>query len=233
MQLEEVPRNYDWAAPWYDLATDLVFSRFLGTEKYREDTIDRLGDLEGACVLDIGCGTGRNFPLLVPRVGRRGRVIALDYSEGMLDRARARVDVHGWRNVELLRGDAAELDGIPEPVDAVVSIWCLGIVHDLEAALRRAVDVLRPGGRIAIMDFGRSRPDHGPLRWLYPLCRFVLERTGIDSAEDLDDSRLRARWERGRRILRMRLDDYREETYLQDTGLILSGTARCAEPAAV
>lgn len=223
MRLEEVPLNYDRAARWYDRLTDIVFGRILGLEKYRERTIDLLGDLRGSTVLDVGCGTGRNFPLLVPRLGEHGRIIALDYSEGMLEQARRRVEARGWRNVELVRGDAAKLEGVPEPVDAVVSVWCYGIVYDLEAALSRAVDVLRPGGRIAIMDFQRSRPDRGPLRWLYPLYSLALQRAGIDSAEDLDDAKLQAKWERGRRLLRARVRNLREETYSQGTGIILVG----------
>jgi ubiquinone/menaquinone biosynthesis C-methylase UbiE len=223
MQLGDVVRNYDWAAPRYDRWTDLVFGRLLGVEKYRERTIDLLGPLEGATVLDVGCGTGRNFPILAPRVGATGRIIGLDYSEGMLAQARERVQARGWGNVELLRGDAARLEGVPENVDAVVSIWCLGIVYDLEAALQRALDVLRPGGRIAIMDFSRARPDRGPLHWFYPLYAFALVRAGIDSPEDLNDDALRQRWERGRRFLRDRLDGVHEETYLYGGGLIIAG----------
>jgi len=223
VQLSDVVRNYDWAAPRYDRWTDLVFGRLLGIEKYREKTIELLGPLQGATVLDIGCGTGRNFPLLVPRVGASGRIIGLDYSEGMLAQARARVAAQGWVNVELIRGDAAKLEGVPENVDAIVSVWCLGIVHDLEAALGRALDVLKPGGRIAIMDFGRSRPDHGPLHWLYPFYSFVLAHAGIDSREDLDDAALRQRWERGHRLLRDRLVGVHEGTYLYGGGLIIAG----------
>jgi ubiquinone/menaquinone biosynthesis C-methylase UbiE len=175
MQLTDVVRNYDWAAPRYDRWADLVFQHVLGVEKYREKTLRLPGSLEDATVLDIGCGTGRNFPILVPRVGARGRIIGFDYSEGMLEQARKRVAAQGWNNVELIRGDAVKLVGVPENVDAVTSIWCLGIVYDLEAALGRALDVLKPGGRIAIMDFARARPDHGPLHWLYP---FLQVRAG-------------------------------------------------------
>ena len=73
------------------------------------------------------------------------------------------------------------------------------------------------------MDFFRSRPDRGPLRWLYPVYSFVLKRAGIDTAEDLDDAGLRARWERGRKFLEGRLVGLQEERYLQGTGLILAG----------
>jgi ubiquinone/menaquinone biosynthesis C-methylase UbiE len=223
MQLTDVIRNYDWAAPRYDRWADLVFQHLLRVEKYRQKTLDLLGLLEGATVLDIGCGTGRNFPILVPRVGVAGRVIGLDYSEGMLAQARKRAEAHGWKNVELIRGDATKLAGVPEHVDAVASMWCLGIVYDLEAALGRALDLLKPGGRIAIMDFARARPDRGPLRWLYPFYRFALVRAGIDSPEDLDDAALRRRWERGRRLLYDHLIGVHEETYLHGGGFVIAG----------
>jgi ubiquinone/menaquinone biosynthesis C-methylase UbiE len=232
MQLEEVPLNYDRAARWYDRLTDIVFGSILGLENYRERAIDLLGSLAGATVLDVGCGTGRNFPLLVQRVGEHGRIIGLDYSEGMLEQARRRSKAHGWRNVELVRGDAATLDGIPEPVDAVISVWCYGIVYDLEAALNRAIDVLRPGGRIAIMDFQGSRPDHGPLRWLYPLYSTALRWAGIDTAEDLDDAKLRAKWKRGRHVLSTRLRDLTQDTYQQGAGIIIAGKKPVTSPVA-
>ena len=228
MRLTDVGRNYDWAAQRYDRWTDLVFGRWLGVEQYRQRTIDQLGSLEGATVLDIGCGTGRNFPILVPRIGAGGRVIGVDYSEGMLAQAAKRVEVHGWKNVQLMRGDAVKLEGVPDNVDAVVSMWCLGIVYDLDAALQRALAVLKPGGRIAIMDFTRARPDHGLLHWLYPLYSFLLVRAGIDSPEDLDDAALQRRWENGRRLLRERLIDVHEETYLNEGGLIIAGEKSAA-----
>jgi ubiquinone/menaquinone biosynthesis C-methylase UbiE len=225
MELDEIPQNYDRAAPYYDRMTDLVFGRVLSIEKYREQTIDLLGDLDGATVLDVGCGTGRNLPFLVERVGPSGKIVALDYSEGMLEQARRRVRANGWTNIEILRGDAVKLEGVPEPVDALTSAWCYGIVHDLEAALNRAVNVLRPNGRLSIMDFGRSRPDRGPLRWLYPFYSRLLQRTGIDTADDLDDAQLQAKWRGGKEVLRDRLQEFGERTYLWGAGLILWGTA--------
>lgn len=224
MRLQDVPNNYDRAAKRYDKWTDLVFGRILGIEELREHTIDLLGDIDGKVVLDIGCGTGRNFPFLVRRVGPRGRVIGIDYSQGMLDVAKARVEREGWRNVELARDNAAKLATIDSTVDAAVSVWTMGIVHDLDSALTRAVEVLRAGGRIAIMDFDRARPDRGWLRWLYPVYSLVLRWAGIDSAEDLDDARLRAKWQSGREVLASRIGHIEEERYLNGGGIILSGT---------
>lgn len=223
MQLDDVTQKYDGASRHYDRLMDVVFGRMLDLEKYRERTIGRIGDLDGATVLDVGCGTGRNFPYLVRSVGEEGRVVGIDCSPGMLSEARRRVREHGWRNTDLILGDAVKLEGVPQPVDAVMSAWCYGTVYDLAAALNRAVDVLKPGGTLAIISFVKSRPERGWLRWIYPLYRFAAQCCGIDTAEDFDNAALQAKWERGRRVLRSRLEDLHEESYLEGAGLIVTG----------
>jgi len=226
MKLEDVSRDYNKASRFYDPLTSFFFHYLLRVERYRRSTIDMLGDLRGKRVLDIGCGTGRNLPILAPRVGESGSVVALDYSEGMLEKAAARVAGAGWNNVALVQGDAATLDAVEPPFDAVLSVWCLGIVYDLGQALQNAVSVLRPGGRLAIMDFQRSKPDTGLLRRLYPLYSRVLQITGIDSAEDLDDQRLARRWASGRRWLEDNLDDIQFRRYLSGMGFVFTGRRR-------
>lgn len=143
--------------------------------------VERLGNLDGATVLNVGCGTGNNFPLLVPRVGVTGHVIGVDYSAGMLARAERRAERAGFR-------------GHPA------------------------------GGRIAIMDFVKARPDRGPLKPLYPAYRRLLIAAGIDAPEDLDDERLRARWHEGRAMIREHLSDVIETRYLWGAGMLISGT---------
>ncbi len=232
VKLEDVRRNYDRVAGSYDFWTDAILGRVLGLDRVREHALDQLGDLRKKTVLDIGCGTGRNLPGLESRVGPSGHVIGIDYSAGMLEEARSLVAERGWRNVTLLHDDATQLRHVVAPVDAVVSVWCMGIVYDLEAALDRAVDLLRPGGRMVIMDFARARPDHGPLHYLYPAYSRVLRWAGIDSEEDLDDARLRAKWARGQALLHERLENVEEERYLSGGGLIITGTAPARIPAA-
>lgn len=220
MQLAEVARSYDRAAKHYDVLTNLVFGKVLRLEKYRRRTVALLGDIRGATVLDVGCGTGSNFPLLVDAVGETGRVIGLDYSTGMLRMAQERIRRNGWRNVSLVRGDAVTLAGVAGPVDCLVSVWCYGNVYDIDAALDRAVDVVRSGGAIAIMVFVRPHPDNGPLRWVYPVYRTILERAGVQTAEYLDDAKVRAKWQRGRARLLARLGTLHEEPHLQGMGMI-------------
>lgn len=223
MRLDDVVRKYDAAAKHYDRFMDLVFGALLDIERHRARVVELLGELDGRTVLDVGCGTGRNFPLLVERVGEHGRVIGLDCSNGMLGEARRLVERRGWRNVELVLDDAVSLGRIREPVDAVLSVWCYGTVYDLDAALDRAIDVLRPNGTISIMTFGRAGPERGALRWLYPFYRFAVRSLGMDPGGDFDNAALEAKWQRGRRVLRSRLGGLHEERYLNGAGLIISG----------
>lgn len=224
MKLADVQRNYDRLARRYDGLNRLVFDRLLGLESWRGRTVDQLRLQEGQTVLDIGCGTGLNLPLLRAAVGAGGRVVGLDYSEGMLREARGKVAEAGWENVELIQGDAALLDGVGGPFDAVISTWALGIVDDLPSALDRALGVLATGGRLAVLDFHSTRPESRVARALNPIAHWFLRRTGVDTAEDLEDDRLRERWRAGKDQLRGGLIDVVEEEYLGGTGFLLSGT---------
>jgi ubiquinone/menaquinone biosynthesis C-methylase UbiE len=143
-------------------------------EPMREAAVERL-DLEpGDAVLDVGCGPGVNFELLRDAVGPDGRVVALDYSPKMLDRARARVADHGWENVTFRRADATRVDLDPESFDAALAALAtlsLSVMPSPEAAVERVHEALRPGSRFVVFDI-RSFPS-GVLRVLNPL----LERT--------------------------------------------------------
>lgn len=158
--LARVRRRYRWLAPVYDLdpGERLLYA------KARGRAIELLGPSRGAAVLDVACGTGRNLPLLWERVGPAGRVVGVDLSAAMLDRARARVERHGWGNVQLLEMDAAELSaerldaagalGPGERFDAAISTLGLSAIPGWERALDAMLGLLRPGGRITVMDGG-------------------------------------------------------------------------------
>ncbi len=113
--------------------------------RHRERAVDLLGLRTGQTVVDVGCGTGASLRFLVARVGPTGRVIGVDVSPEMLDRARARVDARGWDNVEL-RCAAAETIELPR-VDAALFL----LVHDVlqsDDALTNVLGAVRPGGTV-------------------------------------------------------------------------------------
>ena len=139
-----VEAMFDRIAPRYDLMNRVM--TFGVDRTWRRCAIAALGLRSGDCVLDLACGSGD----LAAEATRRGaRVIALDFSTGMLRRARAR------RIGRLVRGDALCLPLADASVDAVVSGFALRNFVDLGTALRECARVLRPAGRIAFLEVDR------------------------------------------------------------------------------
>ncbi|AZC13151.1 methyltransferase domain-containing protein [Microbacterium sp. ABRD28] len=181
-------RRYSAGARWYDL---LSGERWV----YRAGRVAGIGLMDlraGDVVLDLGCGTGLNFPLLHAAVGDRGRIVGVDRSTDMLAVARERVRREGWTNVTLIEADAAELDvedvrarvaeatgrGRAGAVDAVLSTYVLSVMRGGAAdAWRRAVTLVRPGGVLAVVDM---QPPTGRWRILAPLAHLACALGGAD-----------------------------------------------------
>jgi demethylmenaquinone methyltransferase/2-methoxy-6-polyprenyl-1,4-benzoquinol methylase len=102
-------------------------------------------------VVDVGCGTGLNFSLLQEAIGPAGRIVGIDLSAAMLDQARGRVSRNGWKNVELVCGDAAQF-AFPQGVDGVLSTFALILVPECGQVVRNACQALGPGGRLVALD---------------------------------------------------------------------------------
>jgi len=117
----------------------------------RKRAVDRLRLQRGDRVLEVGCGTGRNFPLLREAVGLDGRLYGIDLSAGMLHRALKLCRRRQWRNVVLIEGDAADC-GAPELVDGVLFSFSYNTMPNHLTVLHRAWNELRPGGRLVIVD---------------------------------------------------------------------------------
>lgn len=127
---------------------------FLGKEKFlRQNTVAKVGLKKGDTVLDIACGFGVNFENLRHAVGKNGKIIGFDYTQGMLDAAKRKyLDKLEWKNVELIQGDAAELD-LPEgSVDGIISTLGISAIPRHFIALQKAKNVLKPGKNMVILD---------------------------------------------------------------------------------
>jgi arsenite methyltransferase len=112
-----------------------------------------LGRIEpGAVVLDLGCGAGTDLLIAAQMTGPTGRVIGVDMTAAMLDRARAGADAMGLGNVDL---HEALIESMPLPdasVDAAISNGVIDLVPDKDAVLDEVDRVLRPGGRLQLAD---------------------------------------------------------------------------------
>jgi ubiquinone/menaquinone biosynthesis C-methylase UbiE len=124
---------------------------FLLPPGIRKRAVSRLELKPGDHVLEVGCGTGRNLAPLVQAVGLEGQVYGVDLSEGMLAEARKLRARAGWRNVKLIRSDAASYS-VPVAVDGVIFSLSYAVIPHHREALIHAWNQLRPGGYLVIMD---------------------------------------------------------------------------------
>jgi len=139
-----------------------------GVRSWRARTAETLALSPGDTVVEMGCGTGANFPYLREAVGPDGRVVGVDLVDAMLRRADARVDRAGWENVHVVRGDATRPP--VESVDALVSTFVVGMLEAPDDAVREWVRSVRPGGRLTLLNAARSpRPVALPLNALLRL----------------------------------------------------------------
>jgi len=143
---------YRKRAGFYDISANLYYLIGFRELAYRKKAVEALGLRPGDRVVEIGCGTGLNFPLLQRHIGPEGRITGVDLSGEMLAKARKRIRVNRWTNVVLVEHDAAKYR-FPERVEGVLSTFALTLVPEYDEVVRNGAATLSPGGRFVILDF--------------------------------------------------------------------------------
>jgi ubiquinone/menaquinone biosynthesis C-methylase UbiE len=143
------------AAKTYNSAADHFDNPALGFwDVHGRRTIELLALRPGSTVLDVGCGTGASALPAAEVVGPGGRVIGVDLAQSLLDRAKAKADQRQLRNVEFLLGDMTNLGYPDHHFDAVVSVFSIFFVPDMEGLVRELWRMVRSGGKLAITTWG-------------------------------------------------------------------------------
>lgn len=178
---------FDSVATRYDLMNDVM--SFGLHRLWKRFAIERTGLRSGDYALDVAAGSGDLSIAMARRVGKNGRIVVSDINASMLAVGRDRVlDAGIVGNVEFAIADAERLPFNDRSFDCVTIGFGLRNVTDKDAALREFHRVLKPGGRIVVLEF--SKPQAAAIEPLYDAYSFrVLPQLGEWLAGDADSYR--------------------------------------------
>lgn len=153
----------------------------------REAILDDLHLQSGETVVEVGAGTGHNLEGIVERVGRKGKVIAVDCSGPMIEQCSRRIHHHGWGNVELVDAVYGDVPVTGGRADVVLLSYSLSMIPSWTKVLDCALSELKPGGRIGVVDFCLQRRNASTLAFAQWMAKnhVTIDRPYLDSLFDM------------------------------------------------
>ena len=161
----QVNRMFDRIAARYDLLNSVMSAGL--HHRWRERAANRTGLEAGGSALDVCCGTGDLTLELADRVAPGGSVIGCDFSEPMLDLAREKAAARGADGVRFEWADALQLPYDSGRFDAVTVGFGVRNFSDRDRGLAEMARVLRPGGRLVVLEF--TEPRRPPFSTFYSI----------------------------------------------------------------
>jgi demethylmenaquinone methyltransferase / 2-methoxy-6-polyprenyl-1,4-benzoquinol methylase len=210
---EKVTEVFDSVAGKYDLMNDLMS---LGIHRFwKKFTLMHTGLTEGMIALDVAGGTGDLAEALAKQVGKSGSVILTDINASMLSEGRNKLlDKGSFNNITLIQSNAEKLPFEDNTFDCITIAFGLRNVTNKEEALKSMLNVLKPGGKLLVLEFSKPNELLTPLYDFYSFN--VLPKLGEWVANDSDSYKYLAE------SIRMHPDQNKLLTMINNTGFASS-----------